>query len=269
MSARCLLCVHAHPDDEALFTAGVMARYHAEGVRSVLVTCTDGSLGIPPGGASEGGHDRAVVAAARRGELEDAARILGVDRLECLGYLDSGMAGWPENDDPDVFVRQPLDEVTERLATVMAEERPQVVVTYDERGFYGHPDHVATHRATMAAIERSAWVVKAYFPVIPQTLLDAYLALARDMGLELPEWLADPDWGTPDERVGAVVDCRAYVADKHAALAAHASQTDNADLVGLPDELFAEVFGVERFVRALDRTGSPLPEDDLFAGIAQ
>jgi LmbE family N-acetylglucosaminyl deacetylase len=266
---HCLLCVHAHPDDEALFTAGVMARYAAQGVRSVLVTCTDGSLGFAPDGTAphSAGHDRAAVARARRTELEDSARVLGVDRLVCFGFEDSGMAGWPENEASGAFINQPLDAVAARIATVIGEERPQVVVTYDANGFYGHPDHIATHRATLAAVDATRTVEKLYFPALPATVLAAYLSLARDMGLVLPEWLEDPDWGVADELVQTEVDCSAYVAQKHEALAAHASQTDNADLVGLPDELFALVFGTERFVRAFDSTGTPLPEDDLFAGV--
>lgn len=270
MSApRCLLCVHAHPDDEALFTAGVMARYANEGVRSVLVTCTDGSLGFAPDGTAPhaDGHDRSVVARARRTELEDSARVLGVDRLEWLGFEDSGMAGWPENALATSFVNQPIDKVADRIADVIVAERPQVVVTYDSNGFYGHPDHIATHDATIAALDRTGVVEKVYFPAIPTSMLAAYLELAREMGLVLPEWLQDPDWGVPDELVRTEVDCSAYVARKHDALAAHATQTDNADLVGLPEELFALVFGTERFVRAFDSTGTALPEDDLFAGV--
>src|SRR5271166_5761995 len=116
-SGRCLLCVHAHPDDEALFSAGVMARYAADGVRSVLVTCTDGSLGFDPDGVGphEPGHDRGAVAAARRVELEASAALLAVDRLELLGYADSGMLGWPENDAPGAFINQPLAEVARRI----------------------------------------------------------------------------------------------------------------------------------------------------------
>jgi LmbE family N-acetylglucosaminyl deacetylase len=266
---RCLLCVHAHPDDEALFTAGVMARYAAEGVRSVLVTCTDGSLGYAPDGTGAGaaGHDRDVTAEARRKELEASAAILDVDHLVALGYRDSGMAGWRQNDEPTAFIRQELDEVAARIAAVVEQERPQVVVTYDERGFYGHPDHVFTHRATMAAIERAATVQKAYYPAIPESMLQAFLALAVDAGLVLPEWLEAPDWGTADALVRTEVDCTPWVRRKHDALAAHASQLDNADLVGLPDDLFEVVFGTERFVRALDRTGTPLPEVDLFEGV--
>jgi LmbE family N-acetylglucosaminyl deacetylase len=268
-AARTLLCVHAHPDDEALFTAGVMARYAAEGVRSVLVTCTDGSLGYAPDGTgpTDPGHDRELVAAAREEELRASAALLGVDRLELLGYRDSGMVGWPQNAEPSAFVNQDVADVADRLATVIDEERPQVVVTYDANGFYGHPDHVHTHLATMAAVARTDTVRKVYFPAVPASLLDGFLKLAVDAGMVLPEWLEAPDWGTPDELVQTEVDCAPWVRRKHAALAAHASQVDNADLVGMPDDVFEVVFGTERYVRGLDRTGSPLPEVDLFEGI--
>jgi LmbE family N-acetylglucosaminyl deacetylase len=263
------VCVHAHPDDEALFTAGIMARYASEGVRSVLVTCTDGSLGFDSSGVGprDPGHERTAVAALRRGELERSATLLGVDRLETLGYLDSGMAGWPENHEEGAFIRQPLDVVAARIAEVLDEERPQVVVTYDANGFYGHPDHVFTHQATMAAVEATAAVERVYFPAIPESMLTAFLDLAKGAGMVLPEWLEAPDWGTPDELVQTEVDCAPWVRVKHAALAAHASQVDNADLVGMPEDVFDVVFGTERFVRGLDRTGSPLPESDLFWGI--
>jgi LmbE family N-acetylglucosaminyl deacetylase len=264
------MCVHAHPDDEALFTAGIMARYAADGVRSVLVTCTDGSLGFGVDGVGphDAGHDRAAVATLRRGELEHSATLLGVDRLETFGYLDSGMAGWPENDAEGAFIGQPLDAVAARIARVLDEERPQVVVTYDANGFYGHPDHIFTHLATMAAVAATPHVERVYFPAIPESMLGAFLELAKDAGMVLPEWLEAPDWGTPDDLVQTEVDCTSWVRVKHAALAAHASQVDNADLVGMPQEVFDIVFGTERFVRGLDRTGSALPESDLFKGIA-
>jgi len=266
---RCLLCVHAHPDDEALFTAGVMARYASEGVRSVLVTCTDGSLGYAPDGTGphDAGHDRDLVAKSRRAELERSATLLGVDRLELLGYKDSGMVGWPQNDEDGAFIRQDLDEVAERIAAVIDEERTHVVVTYDANGFYGHPDHVFTHRATMAAVGRSDSVDKVYFPAVPASMPQGLLDLAVGAGMTLPEWLEAPDWGTPDELVATEVDCTPWVRVKHAALAAHATQIDNADLVGMPDEVFDLVFGTERYVRALDATSTPLPEHDLFEGV--
>jgi LmbE family N-acetylglucosaminyl deacetylase len=266
---RSLLCVHAHPDDEALFTAGVMARYAAEGVRSTLVTCTDGSLGFAPDGTgpTDPQHDRDVVTKARTVELEASCALLGVDRLELLGYHDSGMVGWPQNDEAGAFINQDLGEVAARIAEVIAEERPQVIVTYDANGFYGHPDHIFTHRATIAAAGTSSGVAKVYFPAVPASMLEGFLELAVGAGMVLPEWLEDPDWGTPDALVQTEVDCSAWVRLKHAALASHASQVDNADLVGMPDEVFDLVFGTERYVRAFDTTSAPLPEHDLFEGI--
>jgi LmbE family N-acetylglucosaminyl deacetylase len=266
---RSLLCVHAHPDDEALFTAGVMARYAAEGVRSTLVTCTDGSLGFAPDGTgpTDPNHDRDIVTKARIVELGASCDLLGVDRLELLGYHDSGMTGWPQNEEAGAFINQDLDEVAARIAGVIAEERPQVIVTYDANGFYGHPDHMFAHRATMAAVAASSGVAKVYFPAVPASMLAGFLDLAVGAGMVLPEWLEDPDWGTPDELVQTEVDCTPWVRVKHAALAAHATQADNADLVRMPDEVFDLVFGTERYVRALDTTSTPLPEHDLFEGI--
>ena len=150
-----LMAVHAHPDDEATGTGGVLARYAAEGVTTVLVTCTDGRCGDGPGGVKPGepGHDPAAVVAMRQAELEASCAALKVTHVELLGYADSGMVGWPTNDAPGAFWGTPLREAAERLAELMRRYRPDVVVTYDENGFYGHPDHIQAHRITMAAIE--------------------------------------------------------------------------------------------------------------------
>ncbi len=264
-----LLAVHAHPDDEALFTGGALARYAAEGVRTVLVTCTGGELGYGPGGVPvhTAGHDPATVATTRRLELEASCRLLGVAELELLGYRDSGMVGWAENRAPGAFAATPVAEAAERLAALLERHRPQVVVTYDRDGFYGHPDHVQAHRATMAAVERTGVVDKTYFVAVPRSHLAMAAELADAAGLALPDWLASPAFGTEDHLVTTTLDCRASAAVKYEALAAHATQLDNAFLLGLGQELFAEALGVEWYVRGPDRTGGPLPEDDLFAGL--
>ena len=269
-STPTLLCVHAHPDDEALFTAGIEAHYAKRGVRQVLVTCTVGQLGFDSDGigSDDPRHDPDRVAAERVVELQTSCDILGIDRLEVLGYRDSGMAGWAANDAPEAFVQQSIEEAAARIAEVIKEERPQVVVTYASDGFYGHPDHIHTHRATMAAVAATEGIVeKVYFVAMPKTAIEGFLALAKESGMELPEWLdGELIFGTEDELVQTVVDCSDVVRLKHQALAAHASQVDNADLVGMDDELFDAVFSVEMFVRGFDTTGSPLPETDLFAG---
>ena len=193
-----LLAVHAHPDDEALFTGGVLARYAAEGVRTVLVTCTDGDLGEGPGHAAAG-SDEASTVAMRRCELEESCRLLGVTHLELLGYHDSGMMGWPQNDASGAFWRSDVDKVAARLAAVLDVYRPQVVLTYGADGFYGHPDHIQAHRVTVAAVERTASTEKLYFIALPKSALAGFVELAQADGLELPDWVeGDPPFGTDD-----------------------------------------------------------------------
>lgn len=136
-----LMAVHAHPDDEATGTGGVLARYAAEGVRTVLVTCTDGGCGDGPGGVKPGdpGHDPAAVAAMRRKELEASCEVLKISDLEMLDYADSGMIGWPSNDAPGSFWNTPVEEGAARLAELIEHYRPDVVVTYDENGSTATP----------------------------------------------------------------------------------------------------------------------------------
>jgi len=150
-----LMAVHAHPDDESSSTGGILARYADEGVRTVVVTCTNGELGDAPGGIKPGedGHDEAEVARIRRGELERACETLGVTHLELLGYHDSGMVDWEDKDRPDVFCNVRVDDAAERLSGLFERYEPDVVVTYDELGGYDHPDHVHAARVTMAAVE--------------------------------------------------------------------------------------------------------------------
>ena len=264
-----LMCVHAHPDDEAISTGGVLARYAAEGVRTVLVTCTNGELGDGPGGVKPGepGHTPAEVVALRRAELETSSRALGIDHVELLGYQDSGMMGWPQNDAPQAFWHVGVAEAGARVAALMERYRPQVVVTYDEHGFYGHPDHIQAHRVTVDAFDRSGIPDKLYFPAIPASWLGRFGSLLAEHGVETPSGVEDVPFGVPDEEIGAVVDCSAYVGRKFESLSAHASQSENIFFLGFGAELFGEVFGQEAFVRARDRTGAQGAEADLFAGL--
>jgi len=266
-----LMAVHAHPDDEALGTGGVLARYGDEGVRTVLVTCTNGELGDGPGGVKPGepGHDEAAVVALRHDELMKSCAALGVEHVELLGYRDSGMEGWPQNDAPGAFWHTPVPEAAARLGELMLQYRPQVVVTYDEHGFYGHPDHIQANRITLAAVAATGVPAKTYYTAVPRSALAGMAALLRQRGIELPEVMeqGDTEFGTPDELITTAVDCSAVVGRKFESLAAHASQSDNIFFLGLGPEVFGEIMGVEVFVRALDRTGYPVPEDDLFAGL--
>jgi LmbE family N-acetylglucosaminyl deacetylase len=264
------MAVHAHPDDEAIGTGGILARYADEGVRTVLVTCTNGELGDAPGGVKPGdpGHDERVVVPLRRRELEASCEVLGVSQLELLGYHDSGMQGWPQNDAPGSFWRTPVEEAAHRLADLMRTYGPQVVVTYDENGFYGHPDHIQANRITRAAVAECGIPAKLYYTAVARSLLRGFRDVLAEAGIEVPaEVEENPDFGTPDELITTTIDCSAVAGRKYASLAAHASQSDNIFFLQMGEELFSTLMGSESFVRAVDSTGAPVPEDDLFAGL--
>ncbi|MER5889390.1 PIG-L family deacetylase [Streptomyces sp. NPDC001941] len=269
-----LMAVHAHPDDEATGTGGVLARYAAEGVRTVLVTCTDGGCGDGPGGVKPGdpGHDPEAVVRMRREELEASCGILKVAHLETLDYADSGMMGWPANDAPGSFWRTPVEEGATRLAGLMRQYEPDVVVTYDANGFYGHPDHIQAHRITMAALELVDKKPKVYWTTMPRSAMERFGEVMREAGVDLPE--PDPEEqaamaeiGLPDEEISTWVDTTGFGGQKFDALAAHASQGENIFFLGMGKERFTELMGIETFVRVRDTTGADLPEDDLFAGL--
>ncbi|MFJ9444647.1 PIG-L family deacetylase [Kitasatospora sp. NPDC101235] len=269
-----LMAVHAHPDDEATGTGGVLARYAAEGIRTVLVTCTDGRCGDGPGGVKPGepGHDPVAVAAIRRQELEASCEVLKVSHLELLEYADSGMMGWASNDEPGSFWGTPVAEGAARLAELMRHYRPDVVVTYDENGFYGHPDHIQAHRITMAALELTDLTPKVYWTTAPRSAMQRFGEVLREAGAD---WEAPdpaeagemPEIGLPDEEITTWVDTTAFGGRKFDALAAHASQGENIFFLKMGKERFTELMGVETFVRVKDTTGAAVPENDLFAGL--
>ena len=270
-----LMTVHAHPDDESISTGGILARYSSEGVRTVLVTCTDGGCGDAPGGIKPGesGHDRAAVVAERFDELERSCRALGVTHLELLGYRDSGMMGWPQNEEPGSFWGTPVQDAADRLAVLYRRYEPQVVVTYDANGFYGHPDHIQAHRITMAAAETTGIPAKLYHTAVPRSVMSTFreriLELGLDLGFDEEDDEAGPqeDWGTPDELITTTVDVASYADRKYDSLECHASQSDNIFFLRMGRDAFGTLMGTEVFVRVSDRTGAPTPEDDLFAGL--
>ena len=269
-----LMAVHAHPDDEVLGTGGLLARSAAEGIRTVLVTCTNGEQGDGAGGAKPGepGHDEAEVVAVRRRELERSCSLLDVGRLELLGYRDSGMAGWTGNERDDAFCNVPLDAAADRVAELMERYRPQVVVTYDENGNYGHPDHIQAHRVAVAAAERTGIPQKVYFVAFPRSGIQMFVDGMRAMGIDPGEMGFDPDaddvqFGVADEMIGAVVDVGGHIDRKREALLAHASQSDNFFLLKLPDDAFRLAFGAETFVRHRSTVSFHGVEDDLFFGL--
>jgi len=267
-----LMAVHAHPDDEATGTGGVLAKAADEGIRTVLVTCTDGGCGDGPDGVKPGepGHDPRAVAAFRRAELEASCAVLGIEHVEMLGYADSGMVGWATNDAPGSFWSTPVDEGAARLAELIERYRPDVVVTYDENGFYGHPDHIQAHRITMAAVAATGTAAKVYWTTVPRTSMLEFGRMAKEQGLipeDAPDFDEMPDFGVPDEEITTWIDVRKYAERKRAAMAAHASQSDSAMFLQMSSEVFEKVMGVETFLRVRDSTGAATPEDDLFAGL--
>jgi LmbE family N-acetylglucosaminyl deacetylase len=266
------MAVHAHPDDEATGTGGVLAKAAAEGIRTVLVTCTDGRCGDGPDGAKPGepGHDPAKVIELRKEELERSCAVLNVSHLELLGYGDSGMMDWPTIDAPGSFWGTPVDQAAGRLAELMRQYQPDVVVTYDENGFYGHPDHIQAHRITMAAVAQTGIPAKVYWTTVPKSAFEEFGRIMREVGADWDEPGEDqqrPDIGLPDEAITTWVDTSAFGAQKYAALEAHASQQENIFFLRLGVEWFTELMGKETFVRVQDRTGAPLPEQDLFDGL--
>jgi LmbE family N-acetylglucosaminyl deacetylase len=274
-----LMAVHAHPDDESSSTGGVFARYAAEGIDTVLVTCTNGEYGDGPGHLKpdEEGHDPQQVAKTRLAELDVAVEELGIAHLEVLGFHDSGMDDWRFKHDDDAFAQLPVEEGVRRVVALFEEYRPDVVVTYHDNGGYNHPDHLQAHRVTVAAYEQTAIPSKLYFIARRRRDWDRMRAALLERGIDAPTPLQHLDaeqrrqW---EERMAAVeqlitttVDTSAVAERKRRALAAHASQLDESWWVKLPPDAIPDLFGEESFIRAYDRTGAPLPETNPFAGL--
>jgi LmbE family N-acetylglucosaminyl deacetylase len=194
-----------------------------------------------------------------------------VDRQEFLGYRDSGMAGTAANDNPASFHLAPVHEASERLAVLMREERPDVVVTYTSDGTYGHPDHIKAHHTTVAALdllEREGWApAKLYLSAIPKAFMQAMLELAKEQGMEIP---ADGIriLGIPDEEITTSVDVRQFAERKREAFAAHVSQNDpNSPFQTMAGQIYEVAFGTEHFVLARGELGEERPERALFVGV--
>jgi mycothiol conjugate amidase Mca len=278
--ALALMAVHAHPDDESISTGGVLARYAEEGLRTILVTCTGGEVGEigDPGLATP-----ETLVGVRRRELQQACEILRVGRLYLLGYRDSGMMGTPENRHPASFYQASLDEATARLVALVRRERPQVLVTYDENGFYGHPDHIRAHQITVAAYEAAGdparWPdagepwrpAKLYYTAVARSRIKNFGRLLREAGIEPPfegGEAREPDIGTPDELITTEIDVSRQVERKRRALMAHASQMGpDVFFAKMPPALFHQVFGRESFRLARGQSGTSGLERDLFAGL--
>jgi LmbE family N-acetylglucosaminyl deacetylase len=269
-----MMAVHAHPDDEASSTGGVLATYAAQGIRTVVVTCTNGEFGDAQGGVKPGqdGHDEQDVARQRLAELRESCAILGVTNLELLGYHDSGMPEWDYKDRPDAFCNIPQAKVAERITGLIERYRPQVLITYDDQGPYQHPDHLHASLCAQAAFADSGIPAKLYLSALRSSDFRKVWDALRELGEEVPDFRSmDPEAlrrGEESElRITTTVDIRPVLGRKRDALFAHHSQISESWFSKLPPEVAEVTFGRESFIRASDTTGAPLPEHDLFAGL--
>ncbi len=253
---RSVVFVHAHPDDEAIFTGGTMARLAADGRRIVLVVCTGGELGLTTASATAGD----LLAGQRRDETEAAAAVLGIARVVTLDYRDSGMEGDPANDAPGSFWSADVEVAAKAVAAVLDEERAAAVIGYDARGIYGHPDHVQAHRVTHRAAALAglptvydATVDREYLHFVETHLVEE-AALTGDLGLVRSRI------GMATVDITTTIDVRRSLPTKRAAMAAHASQIpESTSALQLPHDHFADVYGWEWYVR----TGPPTVFDKL------
>jgi len=269
-----LMAVHAHPDDEASSTGGVLALYADQGIRTVVVTCTNGEFGDAPGQVKPGddGHDEQAVAQLRLAELRQSAKILGVSNLELLGYHDSGMPDWEYKDRPDAFCNIALDVVAARIGDLIETYRPQVVISYDDKGMYQHPDHVHAAQAAAVAAAQSGIPAKYYQTAMRGSTWRKVWEALRELGADVPDQrdFTDEQRRQMEEaelRITTNIDIRPVLGRKREALFAHASQIQESWFSKLPVEVAESAFGQESFVRVTDTTGEPVPEDDLFAGL--
>lgn len=241
---------HAHPDDEASQTSGAMARASAEGHRVVVVFATNGDHGEVADDAVEG----ETVADHRRREAEASAAAIGLARIVWLGYADSGMSGWEQNDADDSFHRADLAEAARRLADVLDEEDADVLVGYDWHGGYGHPDHVKVHHLVHAAAPLARRTPRLLESTMNRTAMSRQFDEAKAAGLEM-DWSPDDPMddgnplGTPEDEITWEVDVSSYLDRKRASLEAHRSQaTDIGEFLSLPPEVFARFFGREHYI---------------------
>jgi LmbE family N-acetylglucosaminyl deacetylase len=267
-----LVAFHAHPDDEALLTAGTMARASAEGHRVVLVVATDGGAGLASRAFLAGDEG---LAARRSAELRRSAAALGCARVVELGYADSGLDGAAEPPPGRLaFAWADVDEPAAALVEVLVEESADVLTSYDARGGYGHPDHVQVHRVAARAADLAGTPVLLEATVERERLAAAVRAVGRVYRYP-PEFDVDAYERayTPRSEITHRVDVRRYAVRKRTAMAAHASQAtaDGGDrtlaaLLRLPIPVFRQVLGTEWYVERGRRAGGPAL-DDVFASL--
>ncbi len=282
MADRCLLSIHAHPDDEASKGAPTVAKYKSMGVRAVLVTCTGGEEGDILNPAMERPEVRADLAAVRLRELEAASALIGYDEVILLGYRDSGMPDSEANARPEAFAHAALAEAVARSVEIVRRGCPQGILPYgDDQQGYPHPDHLRVHDISVPAFELAGdssyrpdlgepfTPLKMYYSVWSRARVAATHEKFLELGLESPfsdDWFTRP---SQDERVTTSIDIGPWFDVRLEALLAHATQVDpdSAFWFGLPREIARSVHPYEDYILARSRVATSVPETDLFAGI--
>lgn len=265
-----MVVLHAHPDDEAIATSGTMAKAKRDGHRVVLVVATGGELGQTPADLAEG----ETLAHRRAGETRQSAEIIGVDRIEFLGYRDSGMEDDPRINDPETFHSADLNEAAERMATILREEQADILLAYDERGNYMHPDHIKVHHVGHAAA-RLAGTPLLYEATMNRDFIWNIMqqqrgAFGDDMEQAVSggaETIETFNLGMREWHITHCVDVKEFVDLKRQSMSAHSSQIDDQSFfLQMPPEAFAAAFGQEWFIAThLERASDSPFHDDLFA----
>ena len=280
-----LLLVHAHPDDETINNGVTMAKYAVEGVHVTLVTCTRGEEGevLVESLKNLASDKDDKLGDHREIELKDAMIELGISDFRFLGspnkkWRDSGMIGAPQNERNDVFWQSDLDEAANELVKVILEIKPQVMITYDEFGGYGHPDHIKAHQVAMRAAEISAnqgWQIsKIYWNTMPKSVLQTSMDKMKEIGSEFfgAESVDELPFAKADELVTSVVKAQEYVPQKLAAMKAHATQISvDGPFFALSNNLGLSVWADEYYTLVKGEISPPFDENgrelDIFAGV--
>lgn len=280
----CLLTVHAHPDDEASKGACTLAKYAAEGVRTVLVCCTGGEEGDVLNPAMDLPEIRDNLPQVRLDELARSAEVIGFDEVVMLGYRDSGMPDSEANASPGCFASADFDEAVARLVEIIRRERPQVVITYgDDQSSYPHPDHLRVHDITIPAFEQAGdpeahpdlgepfTPLKLYYSVWSSGRIMALHEKFLELGLESPYEARWFERQSEDHLVTTRIDITGFADVRWDALLAHATQVDPESRFwfGLPREVVREVHPYDEFRLARSLVDSEIPETDLFAGVRE
>ena len=270
MTNKTLLCVVAHPDDETFGAASTLIHAVSQGVRVVTLCATRGEAGEI---MERSGATPETLPAVREAEYKEAGRIMGVSESLLMGFRDSGMAGTPENEDPRAFIQQPKDAVVAKIVEVMRRARPDVVLTMDEGGGYGHPDHVFASKCALTAFEEmqaeepATAPAKFYYFAFPRSRMRSAFERLAEEEPDSPMAQIDPDTlGVPDELITLTIDTSAHEAQAREAFAAHRSQMSPLDR--MPDDIAAEFLNSASFIRVYPPEAAATDDESgLFDGV--